>query len=355
MATKNFAQMSTKKLNALLETASPEEQAAINEVLSTRAQVAKATAEQASSEEAPLTAEEQAAIDAAEANGGINPNFTGRTVEKKAKITDLERDELVESLKVNINHRCQIVPFNTVDWVDGVIVGVVADKRTNKVLYTIKTDDGRRVVKVHDSKLIKILDEMIEPVKTVRSRKTREAVEKTEWTPEMIATEINEVIGNVGKTVEFEKYSTKDENGEIRKEMNVGRIMAIVPDKRAQRLLYRIEVAAPIEGNSNAVKTMHKVVNHADLEIAQELDEVGAELNAKYIARRNASSTRSPLTPQDRYIKCEENLKKAEEKLAKITEEIELRKKQLEEAKAEIAATLDEQSAETTDTDDELA
>ena len=73
---------------------------------------------------------------------------------------------------------------------------------------------------------------------------------KVEWTPEAIAEEVNKVIGNVGKTVEFEKYRITDENGEEHIEMVVGRIVAIVPDKRVQRLLYRISVPAPIEGLS---------------------------------------------------------------------------------------------------------
>lgn len=359
MATKKFSQMTTKKLNALLATASDEDKAEIEAVLAAREQAQASVSGETQSEvansvqefedtENPLTPEEEAAIKAAEENGGINPmsNSSKATQEKKPKMTDEERHALAEELKKNVNHRCQAVPFNTAEWVDGYIAGVIEEKRSNKVLYAIKTDDGRRIVKVHDSNLVRILDEVVEPEKKVRARKAKDPADKIEWTPEAIAEEVNEVIGNVGKMVEFEKYRTTDENGEEHIEMVVGRIVAIVPDKRAQCLLYRISVPAPIEGNPLATKTMHKVVKAGGIKIAEEFDEEGAQLNAKYLERREAAATRTPLTPQDRVIRCEENVKKAEEKLQKAQEELEAKKKQLEEAKAELDAYLAAQAGE---------
>lgn len=363
MTTKKFSQMTTKKLNALLATASDEDKKAIEAVLAAREQAQAPVPGETQSEvansvqefedtENPLTSEEEAAIKAAEENGGINPmsNSSKATQEKKPKMTNEERHALAEELKKNINHRCQAVPFNTAEWVDGYIAGVIEEKRTNKVLYAIKTDDGRRIVKVHDSNLVRVLDEVVEPEKKVRARKAKDPADKVEWTPEAIAEEVNEVIGNVGKTVEFEKYRTTDENGEEHIEMVVGRIVAIVPDKRAQRLLYRISVPTPIEGNPLATKTMHKVAKADDIKIAEEFDEEGAQLNAKYLERREAAATRTPLTPQDRVIRCEENVKKAEEKLQKAQEELEAKKKQLEDAKKELdeylAAQMNGETAE---------
>ena len=348
MATKKFSQMTTKKLNALLATASDEDKKAIEAVLAAREQAQAPAAPETTTEETPaapaseeetqLSPEEEAAIKAAEENGGLNPLYNGSkaTQEKKPKMTDEDRHALAEELKKNVNHRCQAVPFNTAEWVDGYIAGVIEEKRSNKVLYAIKTDDGRRIVKVHDSNLVRILDEVVEPEKKARARKAKDPADKIEWTPEAIAEEVNEVIGNIGKTVEFEKYRTTDENGEEHIEMVVGRIVAIVPDKRAQRLLYRISVPAPIEGNPLATKTMHKVVKAEGIKIAEEFDEEGAQLNAKYLERREAAATRTPLTPQDRVIRCEENVKKAEEKLQKAQEELEAKKKQLEDAKKEL-------------------
>ena len=355
MTTKKFAQMRTKSLKALLETASEEDKVAIEAVLAEREKAEKAKAAAAEApvetpaeapaetpafeEETPLTPEEEAALKAAEENCGVNPMYTGRTAERKPKASDEERRALAEKLKAEVvNHRCQAVPFNTAEWVDGYIAGVIEEKRSNKVLLAIKTDDGRRIVKVHDSNLVRILDETIEPEKKTRAgRKPKDASEKVEWTPEAIADEVNEVIGNVGKTVEIEKYRTTDpETGEEKVEVTVGRIVAIVPDKRAQRLLYRISVPTPVEGNPLAAKIMHKVVKAEGLKIAETFDAEGEELNKKYCERREAAATRTPLTPQDRVLRCEENLKKAEEKLQKAQEELEAKKKQLEEAKKEL-------------------
>ena len=348
MATKKFLQMTTKKLNALLATASDEDKKAIEAVLAAREQAQapaapaalEATAEEtpANEEETQLSPEEEAAIKAAEENGGLNPLYNGSkaTQEKKPKMTDEERHVLAEELKKNVNHRCQAVPFNTAEWVDGYIVGVVEEKRNNKVLYAIKTDDGRRIIKVHDSNLVRILDEVVEPEKKTRAHKVKDPVDKVEWTPEVIAEEVNKVIGDVGKMVKFEKYRTTDENGEEHIEMVVGRIVAIVSDKRSQRLLYRISVPTPIEGNPLATKTMHKIVKAEGIKIAKEFDEEGAQLNAKYLARREVAAIRTPFTPQDRVIRCEENVKKVEEKLQKVQEELEAKKKQLEDAKKEL-------------------
>ena len=117
MAAKKFSQMTTKKLNALLATASDEDKKAIEAVLAAREQAQtpaapaapeataeetpaapEATAEEtpaafASEEETQLSPEEEAAIKAAEENGGLNPLYNGSkaTQEKKPKMTDEDR------------------------------------------------------------------------------------------------------------------------------------------------------------------------------------------------------------------------------------------------------------------------
>lgn len=346
--------MATKKLNALLATASDEDKKAIEAVLAAREQAQASVPEETQPEETqpevadsaqesgdtenPLTPEEEAAIKAAEENGGINPmgGSSKAAQEKKPKMTDEDRHALAEELRKNVNHRCHAVPFNAVEWVDGYIAGVIEEKRSNRVLYAIKTDDGRRIVKVHDSGLVRILDEVVEPEKRAYARRAKDPADKVEWTPEVIAEEVNEVIGNVGKPVEFEKYRTTDENGEEHVEMVIGRIVAVVPDKRAQRLLYRISVPAPIEGNPLAMKTMYRIVNAGGLKIAEEFDEEGARLNAKYLERREAAAIRAPFTLQDYVIRREESVRRAKEKLQKAQEELEAKKKQLEDAKKEL-------------------
>ena len=89
MATKKFNQMTTKKLNALLATASDEDKAVIEAVLADREQARAKEATEETVEETPLTPEEEAAIKAAEENGGLNPLYNGSkaTQEKKPKMT----------------------------------------------------------------------------------------------------------------------------------------------------------------------------------------------------------------------------------------------------------------------------
>lgn len=337
MTTKKFAQMTTKKLNALLTTASDEDRVEIEAVLAAREQ-ATTPAETPAPEATELAPEEGVAAETVE-TADAEPAEATPALPKtasKGKMTDEERHALAEELKKNVNHRCQAVPFNTAEWVDGYIAGVIEEKRSNKVLYAIKTDDGRRIVKVHDSNLIRVLDETVEPERKARVKRAKDGAERVEWTPEVIADEVNKVIENVGKQIEVARYNTIDKDGNEKTETTIGRIVAIVPDKRAQRLLYRISIPAPVEGNPLATKIMHKVITGEDFKIADELDAEGAAINAKYCERREAAATRTPLTPQDRVIRCEENLKKAEERLAKAQEDLENKKKQLEDAKAEL-------------------
>ena len=327
MATKKFERMATKKLNALLATASEEDKAAIEAVLAAREQAAAAIEEGA--DEVPLTPEEEAAIEAAEKNGGLNPLYNGSksAQEKKPKLTEEERQALAKELKANVYHRCDVVPFNSAEWVGGYIAGVVEEKRSNKVLYAIKTDDGRRIVKVHDSNLLKILDEIIEPEK-----KRAHTKEKVVWTPEKIEEEVSKVIENVGKKVDYQD----------------GRIVALVVDKRAKNLLYKIAVPAPTDENPEAIKFVHKVVG-ADIKIVEDFDEEGLERNKKYRERFENKGNEKSFSPQERVRFCEEAVKKAEERLQKAEEALKAKQEALAKAKAELDAYLAAQAEQGTD------
>lgn len=342
MATKNFSQMTTKKLQALLNTASDEDKAAIEAVLNARMQ-AETPMVQGQAEgqvyidpECPPTPEDEA-IWAAEEAAAAAP--------KKDRMSDEERAKLAEELRETaVNHKCQVVPFNTAEWVDGVVVGVVEDKRSNKVLFAIKLEDGRRVVKVHDSNLIKIFDEVVERTAARRAGTAREKVEKTPWTPEQLEADVAAVAVNVGKMVTYP-------DGEQTVE---GRIVSIVPDKRSQRCLYRIEIAMPTEEDPKAVKYAHKVTSLAELTIAEDFDETGMDLNNKYTERRAKAATKEVLTPETKVFRAEEALKKAEEAFAKAEATLKARQEALAAAKAEYYEYLNQQpggNAETVEND----
>lgn len=348
----NYNKLTTKKLQALMATASDEDKKTIEAILAQREQTAAAKAKAPVTdayEDPEMTDEERAAIEAAEKNGGINPLYNGSHATKKAKMTDEEREAIIAGCQKNVGHKCEAVPFNSAEWCAGYIAGVVNDKRSAKVLYAIKLDDGRRIVKVYDSQLVRILDETVELEK--RSRKTTRVTQanREAWTDEVIAEEISKIVENVGKMVTLTGGTT-------------GRIKTIVIVRRSQCLMYAIEIAAPTVDNPDATRTIHKVTTSADLQISDERDEAYEALNAAYKARREVVAERSAITPEDRVIACEEAVKKAEEKLQKAVAELEAKKAKLEEARKALGdkaidpeATSDEPEATNDEAEEPLA
>lgn len=318
MTTKDFTKMTTTKLNALLATASDEDKVKIQEVLDARAQAEKPAVQgqpegqEYNNPEHTLSPKEEAAYEEAEKNGGKAP--------RKVRRTDEEVAALAEELQVNIGHKCSVMPANTPEWVDGVITGVRGDKRAAQVFYVVKLDTGKTVVKAHDSNLLKIYDETVEM--TAKRRVTKD---KAAWTEEDVINGVAELTPNVGKLVTLEDGS-------------VGRIVSIVPEKRSQTFLLRIEVAAPTDVNPDATKTVHKVSTSTAITIEPDFDEAGADMNAKFIARREKAATKEPVTPESKLAKAQEALVKAQEALAKAQAALEAKQTAFSEAQAEYDA-----------------
>ena len=339
MAQKNYAQMPTKKLNALLETVTDEsEKTAIEKVLVKRGQLAPGDNAPATvNPNAELSAEEQAAIDAANGTDADASEKQAATAKKvKAKPTDEERAALAAKLREEaVGHKCQVVPFNSIEWVNGVIVAIVEEKRTNKCLYAVKADDGRRIVKAYGSVLIKISDEVVELTRTPRGGKSKE--ELPEWTNEEIEKAVQEVIGNVGKQISY--VETGALGAEIENAPTIiGRIISLVPNKRNRTILYRIEIQPAEDAPEGTPKKYaHKVTTNDKLAIAEELDDEGKKINEAFIARRNGErKTPTAKTPEEALAIAEQQLKKAEEHKAKAEASIEKWTAKIEEIKAKI-------------------
>lgn len=341
----NFKQMSTKKLNSLLAdvNTSVEDKAAIEEVLKTRNAVS------AGAEAPALSAEEAEAI--AKAEGEAAPAKTKPTTKKaENKMTDEERTALAEKLRAEaVNHRCEVVPFNSLEWAPGVVASIIEEKRTNKVMFAVKTDDGRRIIKSHDSQLIRILDEVVEIAKKVRSNKKTQLDENgnpiegstmAEWTEEAIEDAVKEVIGNVGKTI---SYPEAGAYGEVVEGAPIvtGRIVSLVPNKRQQTILYRIELDQPNEDGSK--KYAHKVTTNENLKIAETLDEAGQKINDSFTARRYKEvAPKVAMTPEEAFKTAEASLNKAKEAVVKAQATLEKRQAAYDEAKAAYEASLKE-------------
>lgn len=337
MAQKNYAQMPTKKLNALLETVTDEsEKAAIEEVLAKRGQLAPGDNAPATvNPNAELSAEEQAAIDAANGTDADASEKQAATA-KKVKPTDEERAALAAKLREEaVGHKCQVVPFNSIKWVNGVIVAIVEEKRTNKCLYAVKADDGRRIVKAYGSELIKISDEVVELTRTPRGGKSKD--ELPVWTHEEIEKAVQEVIGNVGKQISY--VETGALGAEIENAPTIlGRIISLVPNKRNHTILYRIEIQPAEDAPEGSPKMYaHKVTTNNKLAIAEELDDEGKMINEAYIARRNGErKTSMTKNPEEALAIAEQQLKRAEEHKAKAEALIEKWTAKIEEIKARI-------------------
>lgn len=339
MAQKNYAQMPTKKLNALLETVTDEsEKAAIEEVLVKRGQLAPGDNATATvNPNAELSAEEQAAIDAANDTDADASEKQAVTAKKdKVKPTDEERTALAAKLREEaVGHKCQVVPFNSIEWVNGVIVAIVEEKRTNKCLYAVKAVDGRRIVKAYGSELIKISDEVVELTRAPRGGKSKE--ELPEWTHEEVEKAVQEVIGNVGKQISY--VETGALGAEIENAPTIhGRIISLVPNKRNHTILYRIEIQPAEDAPEGTPKKYaHKVTTNDKLAIAEELDDEGKKINEAFIARRNGErKTPTAKTPEEALAIAEQQLKKSEEHKAKAEAFIEKWTAKIKEIKAKI-------------------
>lgn len=316
----NYKQMSAKKLNAMLEKTTDENvKAEIQAELDARAELANELKDKnALKAEAPKAEEAQTEQPKAEAP-------------KTKKLDETELHNLAETLRAtNMHKRCEVVPFNTVEWVPGYIAAVVVDKKNGKIMYNIKTDDGRKVVKVHDSKLLKISEEK---VTVVRATRGKSATPKEALTPEALAELKAKYQGNIGAVVEF----VDKENVTI-----TGRIVGFMFDARVNTLFYKIQV---VEGD--ATRIVHKVIDSEAIKVMLPLDEEGEAINAKYIER--SSKERKVLTKEEKIAQIQAKIDKIEAQKA----ELEARLAELEAAENAEAAT--EQTVEETTEDEDLA
>lgn len=197
-------------------------------------------------------------------------------------------EQIKESIKVNMHKRCEVVPFNTVEWAPGYIAGIVVDKRTDCVKYAIKLDDGRRVEKVYSSKLLRILDE-------VQKVEVRASGPKVALTLDQVDALKREYAQHIGKRVD---YITGE-----------GRITGFMFDARVDKLFYVVKHA---DGT-----TCHKVVTSKDLVIF-DIDDEGKAINEKFMARLDKAGA----TKEEKLAALKAKRDKIEAQLKAIEEQI---------------------------------
>ena len=306
MATKNFQKLKTKKLNALLNSASDEEKALIQAELDKRseAQAAANSAEEAQynsngkghyeMEASELSPEEQAIVDAAEAE-----EKAGKATSKKTHLsmTPEEIEARKAEMTENVGHVVKVMPNGEVEWMEGYISGVQHDKRSNALMYIVKVD-GKTVRKAYGAKSLIITEEVKEIVKAEKKVRTSKAT------------------GEVKAKRTYEGAEELRENAKP----NVGRY-AMLPVGEEKIKVYANGIM--LDKRSNAVlfafkneegKTLYKAVDNQTIEWLDEWNEK---------KRESVSAPKTALNPKQKHEDLAAKLAKAEEAAAKAQAKVE--------------------------------
>lgn len=339
MATKNFKKLTTKKLNALLNSASDEEKALIQAELDKRseAQAAANSAEEAQynsngpghyeMEASELSPEEQAIVDAAEAE-----EKAGKATSKKTHLsmTPEEIEARKAEMAENVGHVVKVMPNGEVEWMEGYISGVQHDKRSNALMYIVKVE-GKTVRKAYGAKSLIVTEEVKEIVKAekkVRTSKAKRTYEEAE--------ELREnAKPNVGR---YAMLPVGDEKVKVYAN-------GIMLDKRSNAVLFAFK--------NEEGKTLYKAVDNQTIEWLDEWNEK---------KRESVSAPKTALNPKQKHEDLAAKLAKAEEAAAKARAKVEELKALYEasktaceewlatdEGKAFVESEATEQPAETTE------
>lgn len=326
MSKKNFATMTSKKLNALLETANEADATEIKKILEARGQ--KFENSETPTAEAAETTAEAPTTEAAETAAPAVETEAEKAAREKAE--EEAREALAAELKEkNMGHKCKVVPFGKIEYMEGTIIGIMHDKRNKKVMYAIRLADGRRILKSHNAEYFEIFEEV--NTEATAKRAPRASGTKKELDPNWDAkAEAAKHFEHVGKLI------TIDENTDAR-------ITAIVPDKRSQRILYRAEysIERVVDDKTEVeTKVIHKTSNE-ELIAALKTDDRTAELNAKYVKRQEEAANREPSTPKT----YEQKLADVDARIAKVQETL----KKLQEQREDMIAKHEAEPAEQTE------
>lgn len=354
MATKKFAQMATKKLQKLVNdpATSDEDKVAIQAVLDKRQ-----AAVQAPADDAGLSAEEQAAIDAAEQEAAKQNSEVGETKEAKPKTKREPKpkqsmEELdAEVAKANeeaLGHRCESLMPGTAIKVGGYVKGVLKEKRAMRCYLLIQSDvtdenpTGRQFYKVF--KEVTILPETVELHKAKKTSARRKAqVDTEEWMAQ--ADEIVEAAGSyVGRQIDLGDDTKTD-----------SRIETIIKDKRSCTVFFRIGFKDENDAHKFTHKAIHSTKDEAEggkivitepegLLPLDDTDETYKEFQAKWQTRAERQP-RTALTPEEKVVRAEEALNKAKKALEKAQEALQNKQLEYDNAKAALDAKHNEQEA----------
>lgn len=334
MATKNFAKMTTAKLNALMGTASEEDKALIITELKARGEYVEQAAPMGQAEGQAYNDPDYQPSDEdekawAEAEKAEELKAEGKKPEKPAKKTAEELAALCEELKANINHKVTTLDGTGLGVIEGVIIGVYKVTSAGQVFYRVKTTSGEVISRAYNR--VNVFDEVV-----ASERKVRESTKKT-LTEEEISNMVTAAKAQVGKLVTLA-------NGAV------GRITGVMLDKRVNLVMYKITIVTPAEGVETG-KMLYRVVSSTDITIEAEFDEEGTKLQERLQARKERQDNpKVTKTIQERFTAAAAALEKAKENLRKAEKTLKARNEAFLKLEAELKAFEESQSAETAET-----
>lgn len=349
-----FAQMATKKLQKLVNdpATSDEDKVAIQAIIDKRQAATKAPAD-----DAGLSAEEQAAIDAAEKEAAKQNSEAGENKEAKPKAKrEAKPKQSMEELDAEVakaneealGHRCETLMPGTAIKVGGYVKGVLKEKRAMRCYLLIQSDvtdenpTGRQFYKVF--KEVTILPETVELHKAKKTGARRKAqVDTEEWMAQ--ADEIVEAAGSyVGRQIDLGDETKTD-----------SRIETIIKDKRSCTVFFRIGFKDENGAHKFTHKAIHSTKDEAEggkvvitepdgLLPLDDADETYKEFQTKWQTRAERQP-RTALTPEEKVIRAEEALNKAKKALEKAQEALQNKQLEYDNAKAALDAKHGEQEA----------
>lgn len=213
---------------------------------------------------------------------------------------NLTRSDILNEMKSKIGYRARVVPFNSIQWVEGVVTGVLDDVRAKNPLWTVKDlKTGKVIRKAFGSDLIEILDEKVEDFSLKQrsiSPKTEKDVEdllKTAWSYVGHFCEISDNRFLIKSVVLDKRTNTVllklvDEKTNRQFYKTVGNIGTILDETDLETLERAEKRLSELLENDDPVKKREKLVKKMD------------ELNAKIVELRNeVAKIRQELSEMD--------------------------------------------------------
>lgn len=215
---------------------------------------------------------------------------------------NLTRSDILNEMKSKIGYRVRVVPFNSIQWVEGVVTGVLDDVRAKNPLWTVKDlKTGKVIRKVFGSDLIEILDEKVEdfsPKQRSISPKTEKDVEdllKTAWSYVGHFCEISDNRFLIKSVVLDKRTNTVllklvDEKTNRQFYKTVGNIGTILDETDLETLERAEKRLSELLENDDPVKKREKLVKKMD-ELRFKIDQLQNELIGIESELRNLDET----------------------------------------------------------------